>query len=194
MEYLYKYRSLQNLKRFIDILMNRRLYASKYLELKDPMEGFFIYDNSVPRPIVNKLRDDRANTIICSFSKSYTNGLMWSMYGDEHKGCCIKLKVTSKKWEELEVNYTDIRLMVTDRNASIETILSTKSQQWKHEQEVRYILKNPQSPYIKIAIDTIYLGAKISRADVSFYTSMIKAIDPNINVVKLTKDDIDFGF
>lgn len=193
MEYLYKYRSLQNLKRFIDILMNRRLYASKYLGLNDPMEGFFIYDKSVPRPIINKLRDDRANAIICSFSKSYINGLMWSMYGDEHKGCCIKLKVTSKNWEELEVNYTDVKLMVSDRNASIETILSTKSQQWQHEREVRYIQKNPKSPYIKIAIDTIYLGAKMSRADVSFYTSMIKAIDENINVVKLTKDDIDFG-
>ena len=63
MEYLYKYRSLANMKRFIDILMNRRLYASKYLELNDPMEGFFLYDKNVPRPIVAKLRDERATTL-----------------------------------------------------------------------------------------------------------------------------------
>ncbi len=187
-------RSLQNLKRFIDILINHRLYASRYLELNDPMEGFFLYDMNIPRPILTKLRDDRAKTLICSFSKSFTNGLMWSMYGDEHKGCCIKLKVTSPNWKELKVDYTDMRLMVSDRNASIETILSTKSQQWQHEEEIRYILTNPKSPYLKIAIDTIYWGAKMSRADVSFYTSMIKAIDPQISVEKLTKDDIDFGF
>lgn len=191
---LYKYRSLSDLKRFIDILMNRRLYASKYLDLNDPMEGFFLYDMNIPRPILTKLRDDRAKTLICSFSKTHTNGLMWSMYGDEHKGCCIKLRVTSPNWKELEVNYTDMKLMISDRNASIETILSTKSQQWQHEEEIRYILTNPKSPYLKIAIDTIYLGAKISRADKSFYTSMIKSIDSKINVETLTKDDIDFGF
>lgn len=62
MSYLYKYRSLKDMKRFIDILMNRRLYASKYLDLNDPMEGFFLYDSNVPRSIISKLRDERATT------------------------------------------------------------------------------------------------------------------------------------
>lgn len=60
MEYFYKYRSLANMKRFIDILMNRRLYACKYLDLNDPMEGFFLYDKNVPRNVISKLRDERA--------------------------------------------------------------------------------------------------------------------------------------
>lgn len=75
MEYYYKYRSLANMKRFIDILMNRRLYASKYLDLNDPMEGFFLYDQNVPRNVVTKLRDERATTLICSLSK---NSVQWS--------------------------------------------------------------------------------------------------------------------
>lgn len=200
MEYYYKYRSLANMKRFIDILMNRRLYASKYLDLNDPMEGFFLYDKNVPRNVVIKLRDERATTLICSLSKTPFNGLMWSMYGDEHKGCCIKLRVTSPNWEEVEVNYNGIKTVVTNRNATIQTILGAKSVQWQHEEEVRYINTNPKSPYLKIEIDTIFFGAKMSRADVSFYTELINMANKAypkkkpIKVEKLTKDDIDFGF
>lgn len=199
MEYLYKYRSLANMKRFIDILMNRRLYASKYLDLNDPMEGFFLYDKNVPRSIVSKLRDERAKTLICSLSKTPYNGLMWSMYGDEHKGVCIKLRVTSPNWEEVAVDYTSEKTFITDKNASINTILGRKSAQWQHEREVRYINTNPKSPYLKIEIDTIFLGAKMSRADASFFKELIEMANKAypkkrpIEVVKLTKEDIDFG-
>ena len=150
MEYLYKYRSLSNMKRFIDILMNRRLYASKYLDLNDPMEGFFLYDKKAPRSVVSKLWDERAKTLICSLSKTPFNGV--------------------------------------------------KSVQWQHEEEVRYINPNSKSPYLKIEIDTIFFGAKMSRADVSFYTELINMANKAypkkkpIKVEKLTKDDIDFGF
>lgn len=38
----YKYRSLSNLRYFLDILINKRLYMATYDELNDPMEGAFV--------------------------------------------------------------------------------------------------------------------------------------------------------
>ena len=193
-EYYYKYRSLSNLKRFLDILINRRLYASKYLDLNDPMEGFFLYDPAVPRDFINTSRNEKANTLICSLSKNYNNGLMWSVYADEHKGCCIKLSITSNSWRKLDVTYDRNPVHVDAIGITVDEILKIKSPQWKHEEEVRFIKSNPQNNYIKIKIDTIFLGMKMSRADVSFYTKLIHSVDSSIKIEKLTRDDIDFGY
>ena len=35
----FKYRDISNLRYFLDILLYNRLYAAKYNELNDPMEG-----------------------------------------------------------------------------------------------------------------------------------------------------------
>lgn len=47
----YKYRSLENLKRFLEIVMNRKLWSSTYKELNDPMKGVFSI-----RPWVQRLK------------------------------------------------------------------------------------------------------------------------------------------
>ena len=193
-DYYYKYRSLSNLKRFLDILIKRRLYAAKYLDLNDPMEGYFIYDNSVPQSIIAKLRNDKSSTLICSLSKTHKNGLMWSVYADEHKGCCIKLSVTSTTWKLLTVSYETCPAVIDSTKNSVEDILSRKSIQWQHEQEVRCIKVNPKNPFLRIKIDTIYLGIKVRRADVSLLEELITKIDPKIKVIKMNRNDIDFGF
>ncbi len=42
-ELLYKYRSLDNFKNFVDIILKNRLYAARYKDLNDPMEGQYYY-------------------------------------------------------------------------------------------------------------------------------------------------------
>lgn len=194
MVYYYKYRSLSNLRRFLDILINKRLYASKYLNLNDPMEGAFSLDKNVSQGTIARLRDDRANTLICSLSKTHKNGLMWSMYADEHRGCCIELEVTSPKWKRIDVTYTNSLPIITEENASVDTILSIKSNQWKHEEEVRFIQIDSNSPYLKIRIKRIYFGMKMNRTDFSFYKNLLKSLSVDIEIVKMKREDIDFGF
>ena len=92
---------MSNLRWLIDILVRQRLYAASYDELNDPMEGYFLFDPSTEADVKANLRDLRKRTGICSLSKNYTNTLMWSFYGEDHKGICIKLAVTSKGWKKV---------------------------------------------------------------------------------------------
>lgn len=57
---LYKYRSLDNFKFFIDIILNNRLYAAKYKDLNDPMEGQYYYQNGeLNKTIRDRIRKEK---------------------------------------------------------------------------------------------------------------------------------------
>ena len=92
----YKFRSLQNLKRFIDIVLNERLYASRCDELNDSMEGVYL-TNPSSRNIIRLLRIGKYKTRICSLSEDYKHTLLWSHYADSHKGCCIEVSAVNER-------------------------------------------------------------------------------------------------
>ena len=207
MELLYKYRSLTDFRRFVDIILRNRLYACSYDKLNDPMEGFFRYSGS-SIDYIDELKKEKQRTVICSLSQTYKDGLMWSFYADEHKGCCIELEVTGKKdWRRIPVNYTVFSASVDDTMkssllSSMDYILSTKSLSWSNEQEIRYVkaLNKNSRQTLSIKIHRVILGIKTPREDESLIKKVVETInasqpsDKYIKVIKLTRDDIDFGF
>ena len=78
-EVLYKYRGLSNLKRFLEIILNKKLYGALYTELNDPMEGSFRYNYKIPHEIIEDLKDQKQKTYICSLSKKNDIGIMLSL-------------------------------------------------------------------------------------------------------------------
>ena len=198
-EYLYKYRSLANPQYFLDILANNRIYGALFTELNDPMEGSFIYHSNISEAAKMHWRDARRGTRICSFSKRNNIGLLWADYADNFHGCCIRLKVTSKVWERLEVDYTDNKTM-PNANTVIHDLFKHKSSPWSYEEEVRYInypkedLKGKYSKYLSVKIDTIYMGYKMPDSEFKIWEKIIKKVDDKIEVKKIKYQDIDFGF
>ena len=194
----FKYRSLADLKRFLDIIVNKRLYGATYLSLNDPMEGQFDFELSkdLPHSAVQQLFDERSQTRICSLSQKHNskdipnNGILWSMYADEHRGCCIEVELADPKWKEITVYYSELPPIVDSPYVQVIDILSIKLNQWKYEDEVRYICTEPQSPYVKVNIKAVYLGIRMSKEDVEFYTSLIHSIDKNIVVRQLKRNEI----
>lgn len=61
----YKYRSLSNLRYFLDILINKRLYMASYSELNDPMEGAFVITGDKRDIDNNWLNILRSEKMIC---------------------------------------------------------------------------------------------------------------------------------
>lgn len=202
-KYYYKFRGVSNLRWLIDILMRQRLYAAAYNELNDPMEGYFLFDDKTAPDIKKQLRDKRSVTGICSLSESYTNTLMWSFYAEDHKGICIKLAVTSEKWQLKKVNYCDELPKMSGKEEDFINLLSVKSRHWEYEKEVRFIriFENKQkmkgSRYVSVYIDKIYLGYKMDQKAASYFTRLFKTLLPYLkdeDVVQLKREEIDTGF
>ena len=178
-EVLYKYRGLSNLKRFLEIILNKKLYGALYTELNDPMEGSFRYNYKIPHEIIEDLKDQKQKTYICSLSKKNDIGIMWTHYAEEHKGCCIEIEVTAFK--------------IAD-TSSLSDILKIKSIQWNYEEEVRYIKTAKDREALSIKIKRIFLGYKLKASEFNFYKKLIQTLDPSIEVVKMKKESLDFGY
>lgn len=188
MEHYYKFRSLNNIRHFLDILVNNRLYAARYDELNDPMEGAYLI-NGYNENIIRLLKTRKYKTRICSLSKDYRHTLLWTHYAKGHKGCCIE--VIPKNWDTVEpINYVD-DLPIANNDTEGRELLSYKSKLWQYEQEVRLFSK---SSYCKVDIRQIIFGHKMPDTDYRFYENLIQSINPSIKVRKIQEVEINTGY
>ena len=111
--------------------------------------------------IIQKVKEARNNALISCFSKRYDSILMWSHYGDKHKGICIEFDRPEKDF--MDVKYSKKRCKsdledttrrvlgymlsneevdVNDKGLirCISKPFIVKSLDWKYEEEVRCIL------------------------------------------------------
>ena len=198
---LYKYKSFEHFEFFMDLLIKKRLYGATFKELNDPMEGFFISEN-FDESEWETMRETKKKVRICSLSKTYDNALMWAHYANEHNGCCIELEVPDSTWKCLDVQYqTTMPKLSSGINSdeAINTIFGVKSDFWSYEQEVRYIkaVQNtkegkPFKANLPVHIKRILLGIRVPNEDKERIERIVKAIDGNIVVEKLKRNDIKF--
>lgn len=111
--------------------------------------------------IIQKVKEVRNNALLSCFSKRYDSILMWSHYGNKHKGICVEFDRPDKDF--LDVKYSKNRCKfdledttrrvlgymlsndkadVNDKNLikCISKPFIVKSLDWKYEEEVRCIL------------------------------------------------------
>ena len=195
-EYLYKYRSLEDLERFFSIIIDKKLYGALFNEMNDPMEGYYKYDPQVDKSVYEAIVHGKLSHYICSLSKRGDIGLMWTHYGNQNKGCCLEVEVTSKTWTRVDVNYSESMPEINE-DTTVEDILSVKAKVWEYEKEVRYL--SPESnikkrPRLSVRVNRILLGCNVSRAQETHLRKIIKAINYSIIVEKMTKEKLDYGF
>lgn len=184
-EILYKYRSLENFKNFVDIILRNRLYAAKYKDLNDPMEGQYFYrKGELDKATRNKLLEDKGELRLCSLSKVKDNQLMWSHYTNGHRGVSIGLKIVDTDCIIRNIQYdglVSIRSQDFNEQATIE-ILCHKLVVWNYEEEVRVFVKDRF--YVQVEIVEINTGLSMSNSDYGFVRDLVEKINTNIPIIK----------
>jgi hypothetical protein len=182
---LYKYRSLDNFKNFVDIILKNRLYASKYKDLNDPMEGQYYYQTGeLNRDIRNKLLEGKEDLRLCSLSRVKDNQLMWSHYTNGQRGVAIGLRIDDTLYTVKPIQYNGlVSIRNQDFNEQKATeILSHKLEVWNYEEEVRVFVRDKH--FIDISIEEVITGVAMSNADYGFLKDLLEKINPNIRIIK----------
>jgi len=177
-----------NAKYGLDDIRRRRLKIALISDLNDPFE-FLAFELSSKnlRRALEGTKDTMARTkgLLC-FSRDWRNPVQWSHYADRHRGICLGFDVPDSLL--VQVSYTAERLAVeVDKlfdggpigESTMLTLLSTKYEHWKYENEVRCFLgledKDPESGLYfadfsdKLRLLEVIVGARsgLSRRDIT---------------------------
>lgn len=183
---LYKYRSIEQFKFFVDILVRKKLYAAKYFELNDPMEGQYLYtgsSNGVNQDIQQILTSRKNKIRICSLSKNYQSPVMWSHYANGHRGVVLGVEVDIAKYNIRSVYYDGpmrIDLNNLNPNSAID-ILTTKLQAWEYEEEER-VFTLDGSQFVDIDLKKIIIGSRMNTRDKGLIMDLVESICPEVVV------------
>lgn len=209
------------------MLENTNLQFTNADDLNDP---FDCHPSLIDKSLIkyNNYPKDRYNTMVCSLSKVNNSILMWSYYGN-HSGVCIGIDIDKVKQNlqghiqllnvellELQVQYKNIIEkpdIFRDYREMIIYQLSTKADEWKHEQEVRLVLSDPISSstsvplrkdeiYVNHSIsriviggecfESLYLGINIDKTDKCKITKIAQHINPQMKIYQMKPDADEF--
>lgn len=155
---IYRYRTISTTT--YDEIINDGIWYSKFSELNDPFEGFYINNAN------DKSLDHLIKTFaVCCFSRIPASLLMWAHYGDAHRGLCLEYDIAEKDFKTnfMAVNYSAflpkidaiLRYPADHPSAGGLAIsiqkegkaFTTKSEDWGYEKEIRTfrILEDPAS-------------------------------------------------
>jgi hypothetical protein len=133
----------------VDNIRRERLKVCRFFDLNDPFE--LIAADQRDKALRKKLKEwakklNEAEGLLC-FTRSWQNPLMWSHYGDRHRGICLGFDVGEHILKP--INYEPERLSLGRWSeagfADLPTdlryaLLTTKFERWAYEEERRVIL------------------------------------------------------
>ena len=185
---LYKYRTLDNFQFLMDIIVNNRLFAAKFDDMNDPMEGSYTTKDLVDRAFHEELKKNIGAIKICSLSKSADEPLMWAHYTNGNRGCVIGLELP-KNTKSMPVNYDGPSRINLSRELPpaerAKRVLTYKNDFWIYEKEVRTFVEDGN--YQQVIIREITFGEKVDRTAVSIIKKIIEKVAPAIVIIERKK-------
>ena len=154
---------------------------------------------------IHRIRQESFSKMgVSCFSKNNSNLLMWSHYADSHQGFCIEFDSNFEPFSKaFEVIYkseipninSDLLFNNEVEAESIKKLLSFKSLDWKHEEEIRIFHQesNKSFFYSPRSLKAIYFGIRANQSDIEIVCSIIKAQNPPVKLYRMKRQDVNFG-
>lgn len=179
----YKYKSLSDFEFVLDILLRERLYASKYSELNDPMEGVIKVDGTIPDDLEEMWKNKLEDLRVCCFTRDDSSTLMWAHYADGGRGCAIEFELPESS-EPVKVSYRNKPKVSKNQITKFKAIeiLKYKNSSWKYEKEFRCITSDT---YVPIVVKKLILGPKVQASTVTLLQGILRCCKPELHVVQL---------
>ncbi len=205
----------------IEDLVNETITVNPSYQMNDPFDSLInlwgdednlkeisIYDKEHHvKPLHDAFKLYRIRSF-CYRNNAIKNILMWSHYADEHKGFCIKYKLSKHfiKQEETgscehmyldKVNYRKIAESLNNKSITLKVALATKKSEWKYENEIRLIVYNGNKTdeHYGIPLDdesrieAIYFGYRCPSSTIKCITNIFK--QKNVKQPNFFKATID---
>lgn len=196
----------------LEDLEKRRLKISFLEDLNDPFEFLSLNtsDSTVHDVLLSIRRKlGEQNGVLC-FSQKWSNPVLWSHYGDKHKGIALGFDIPELVGEQfwINVNYVNERLdytasaLQTWKPDDMRKVLATKFEHWRYEDEVRIFSsieeKDTESglcfaPFSEnLILAEVILGVRCEVTETKIQ-KVIRDIMPPIRVVKAKLDSSSFS-
>lgn len=132
------------------VLRNMEIKVSRFDDLNDPFELYGVeLSNPAHRRSFKAFKRWASQRfgLLC-FSCRWRNPLLWSHYGDRHRGVALEFQLDDDVVAEVEYSTYRLRLDIKRKLASggfseedAYQMAITKSKHWKYEEEVRVFVK-----------------------------------------------------
>jgi len=184
----------------IESMIYRRLKVSLFNEMNDPFELLGVsLKNKRYRADFYQIKKEVSEEMgaIC-FSKNWSSPVLWSHYGERHKGVVLGFDVPAAHTHE--ISYTGSRLEEElidefDKNNSDPSLklLTTKYEHWVYEDEVRMLIKLEHTnseggihflPYCEaLKLKEVVIGPRCNLTK-EHISRIISTKDPKVKITK----------
>lgn len=146
------------------------------------------------------IKGERNRFKLSCFSAKSNEVLMWSHYANSHRGICVGFNFPHKYDEKFilcPVKYLDRIIPLDGTSDVVRTILylmTTKSERWKYEDEIRAVTKTKTSELIDedIQFDRVYVkeirfGCKVSKEKIKYALKKLKQNGFNLRNIAIKR-------
>ena len=168
----FKFRPSTKIEFALDILINRRLHCADWRALNDPMEGLFVYatdgQESRTERVVKGIGDAKSRYRVCSLSRDFQSHLLWAHYAGGFDGLAIEVDLPDDDLRVREVQYRGVFAFLDqndlqDEEEAARTILFSKNDEWRYEQEIRILSPEPYYD-LERPIRRVIVGHRMNQA------------------------------